>query len=300
MAVETQAAQLVGPVTSPRPGSVRQAWRSFKWATWLGWVSESNWTDPWLFFIYALAKPISSALIVLVMYTVVARADVTSPLFAYLYVGNAFFQYVFQTSSGMAWVVLDDREWNRTLKFVWMSPVHIGWYFVGRSMAKVLVATLSVLVLLVFGWLVLGVKLNTVGWGYGLTAFAIGLAACVAVGLLLSGTLLLLANKGDYVSEGVGGLIYLLAGAVFPIDVLPAWVRPISLGLPHTYWLEGIRRGFVGGESMSPFLAQFSDGQVMLRLAAITAIWVTVSLLWFTYCRRRVAQLGLVDMVTMH
>ena len=42
---------------------MKEALRSLKMATWLGWQIESNWTDPFLFGIYTIAKPVSGALI---------------------------------------------------------------------------------------------------------------------------------------------------------------------------------------------------------------------------------------------
>ena len=46
--------------------------RTLKWSTWLGWQLESNWTRPFIFAIYAIAKPIASALILVVMFTVIS------------------------------------------------------------------------------------------------------------------------------------------------------------------------------------------------------------------------------------
>ena len=45
----------------------RDAWREFRTAARLGWQIEANWTDPVLFFIYSVAKPVASALILVVM-----------------------------------------------------------------------------------------------------------------------------------------------------------------------------------------------------------------------------------------
>jgi hypothetical protein len=41
--------------------------RSFRTAAALGWKMEANWTDPVLFFIYSVAKPVASALILVAM-----------------------------------------------------------------------------------------------------------------------------------------------------------------------------------------------------------------------------------------
>ena len=55
-----------------------------------------------------------------------------------------------------------------------------------------------------------------------------------------------MSRNGMFLSEGVAGLVYLLSGVVFPLGVLPKWVQPISLCLPTTYWLEGMRRALMG------------------------------------------------------
>ena len=48
-----------------------------------------------------------------------------------------------------------------------------------------------------------------------------------------------------FLSEGVSGVVYLLSGVVFPIGVLPSWIQALSLTLPTTYWLEGMRRALM-------------------------------------------------------
>lgn len=68
--------------------------RSFTMATWLGWQVESNWTDPFLFAVYVIIKPLASAAILVVMYAIITGGDYESPLFPYIYLGNAFYIYV--------------------------------------------------------------------------------------------------------------------------------------------------------------------------------------------------------------
>ncbi len=51
-----------------------ESWRSFRIAAWLGWQVESNWTDPLLFAVYSLVRPLAGAAILVVMYSVSRRA----------------------------------------------------------------------------------------------------------------------------------------------------------------------------------------------------------------------------------
>ena len=42
--------------------TLADAWRSFRTAIGLGWAIESNWSDPFLFAVYTLAKPLHGGL----------------------------------------------------------------------------------------------------------------------------------------------------------------------------------------------------------------------------------------------
>ena len=48
-----------------------ESYRTFRMATWLGWQVESNWTDPFLFAMYVILKPLATAAILVVMYSII-------------------------------------------------------------------------------------------------------------------------------------------------------------------------------------------------------------------------------------
>ena len=84
-----------------------------------------------MFFIYSVVKPLASAGILVVMYGVIAQGNFGTPIFAYLYIGNAFYQYVAAVMTGVSWAVMDDREHYRTLKYIYTAPVNIPFYLMG-------------------------------------------------------------------------------------------------------------------------------------------------------------------------
>jgi len=48
--------------------------------------------------------------------------------------------------------------------------------------------------------------------------------------------------------------IFGLSGALFPIDGLPSWIRPLTLLNPLTYGVEGIRYGLSGAAQVNPLV----------------------------------------------
>ena len=203
--------------------------RSFGTATWLGWQIESNWTDPFLFAIYSIIKPLASAGILVVMYSVITQGNFASPVFPYIYIGNAFYIYVGAMMNGVSWAIIDDREHYKTLKYIYVAPVNVPSYLMGRGIARLIVGTISVLVTLLFGiiFLALPLQLSAINWPLFAISMLVGLPMLAMMGLLLAGFILLLANHVWFLGEAVAGALYVFCGAIFPLQVLPAWLsRP--------------------------------------------------------------------------
>ena len=153
----TIARSSLGVQPAARGGTFLGQLRSFAVAAWLGWQIESNWADVFLFAVYSVTKPIAGAAILVVMYGVITRGDFDSPLFAYIYLGNAFYTYVGAVMGGISWTIIDDRERYKMLKYVYVSPVRPPVYLIGRGVARFLAGTMSVLVTIVAGMLFLAV-----------------------------------------------------------------------------------------------------------------------------------------------
>jgi ABC-2 type transport system permease protein len=280
-----------------------EAARSFRVATWLGWQIESNWADPFLFFVYSIIKPVTSVMILVVMYWVITRMDTTSPYFAYMYVGNAGYIYVGSILVGVSWAIIDDREHYQTLKYIYVSPIKIYFYLLGRGMARFLTGTLSVVVTMAFGIVVLKlpIHLADIDWLYLAASMILGLASMATLGLVLGAATLQMARHYWSVGESVAGALYLLCGAIFPLEMLPAWLRPIGYALPLTYWLESLRRALLGSEiskDISPSLASITDGQLLLILLGATLVSAVVSVYFFRWSEYRAGEKGLIDMTT--
>lgn len=270
-------------------------------ATWLGWQIESNWTDPFLFAVYSVVKPVAGALILVFMYLVVARGGLGNPLFPYMFVGNAFYIYVGAVLTGISWVIIDDREHYGMLKYLYAAPLNIYTYLVGRGVAQTAIATIAAAITLLFGVGVLGVRIppGDVDWGLLVGALVLGLVALAFLGLLLGGATLLTARHNYLVGQAVAGALYLVSGVVFPLDVLPRALQWVGLGNPVTYWLEALRRAVLG-DGGNEALRLLSTGTVVLILALSTAGLAVASLLFFRWAERIAHRRGLLDMQTMH
>ena len=278
-----------------RGTTLADMWRSFRTAIGLGWAIESNWSDPFLFAVFTVAKPLAAALILVVMFQVITGGQGTEFL-QFMIVGSALWNVVFGVISGMVQSILEDRERYRMLKYVVVTPTSLFPFLVGRSLARVVGSLVAVVLTLLVGVIFLGIELRPQP-AYLTAASALGLVAVMALGIAMAGWCLQLRQEAWHYPEAIAGALYLISGAIFPIDILPSILHPIAYAMPTTWWLEASRRGLLGHGSPGG-MGELPDGFVMIFLLVSTAVAVPLALGLFAWFMRRARQAGLLDMTT--
>jgi ABC-2 type transport system permease protein len=203
---------------------------------------EANWTDPVLFFIYSVAKPLSAALILVVMLDIISGG--ADPAYrAFVVVGTALWAIVLAGTAGLAWSVLDDRERYRMLKYLYVSPSDFLVVLLGRGVARLAVGAMGGLITIVVGvlWLSVPFDPTIVDWPLLIVVLILGLGAIVAIAVLLAAICLQTRQESWSYPEALAGALFLVSGVVFPLSVLPSPVQAIGLLTPLTWWVEGVR-----------------------------------------------------------
>jgi ABC-2 type transport system permease protein len=132
-----------------------------------------------------------------------------------------------------------------------------------------------------------------------MASLLIGVVMLAMMGLLLAGVTMMIAHHVWFLGEGVAGALYLFSGAIFPLEVLPPFLRPIGFAMPLTYWLELLRRALVGSVAQAfPTLSGLSNTQLLGILLGLTATFALLSFLVFRWCEHQARERGLIDMVT--
>ena len=275
--------------------------RTFKTAAWLGWQVESNWTAPFFFLVFSVLKPVASVLILVVMYRLVSQAGPGSPIYAYIYLGNAFYIYVGSMVAGASYAILDDREHYRTLKYLYVAPISIPVYLMGRAVAKFIIGSIAVSITLLAGVVFFKVPLNfaAADWPLFGVTLALGLACLTFMGISFGMWTLTLQNEPWMLGESVAAALYLFSGAIFPITILPAFLQPIGFALPITYWLELLRRALLGaGAAAFPTLAAFSTPALLAILSGLTVAFGLVAALAFRRFDHVAREQGMIDLTS--
>lgn len=263
----------------------------------LGWAVSSNWTRPILFIVYSALRPISMALILAVMYTVITgNAASTRPYLAFLIIGTAFWSFIQEGVSEFATGILEDRGRYHILKYSYMAPLGFPIFLVGRATSKLASAAAAVVIVLFVGTIALHLDINPLRIDYPLLAAACLLAFVSVIAFAITLSMVLLAGRDTHgYGEIMAQFLYLFSGAIFPISVLPgpiAWLASLS---PLPYWLELCRRSILHRRVYEMF-PNVSDGGVLLRLLVATAGTLVLGYVIYRVTDRRARRLGYVDM----
>jgi len=112
-----------------------------------------------------------------------------------------------------------------------------------------------------------------------IVVFLLSILLAVAIGLLAAAVQLAI-QKGTAVVWALGS-VWFLTGTMFPVEVLPRWLRAISAIIPITHSLDAMRMSLLEGLSLS---------QITTKLAILTAfvaVLLPASLAFFSWTLRR-------------
>ena len=259
----------------PLRGDAADAARSLIASARLAWAIEGNWAEPFFLLVYLIIRPLAFLGLFLAVLSIGGALNPAS--IGFVVVGQAVFQIVGAAMQGPTHALLDDRERYRTIRYIFATPSSLLPVSIGRALVKALIAAISAVIVIGVGALI-GMPMHAGGPDLPLllVVMTLGLASIVGLGVALGAVCVQLRNDAWGYPQAVAGSVFLLCGAIFPLDTLPRALQLIGAALPMTWWIEGVRRALLGtaspgllGELSTPLLLLvLTVGTVLITLAA--------------------------------
>lgn len=142
------------------------------------------------------------------------------------------------------------------------------------------VAILRSTVYLLGAWLLLGLDLSRANWLSVAVAATLTVAAFSGLGLLGAGATMLVRRMNP-VALLIGSASFFLSGVMYPVSVLPDWLRALGTLLPLTHALAALRGAMLVGAPPSEL------GSSLAVLALFAAVLAPVGAAVFAYALRR-------------
>jgi len=170
---------------------------------------------------------------------------------------------------GVAPPLVQMRE-QQVLRRVSATPLKRSTFLAAQVAWRVTTGLLQAVIMLLFGMLALGLKLS----GNPLLMVAmtlLGTLVFVTLGFLLAG----LARSSESVvaiGQGVQFPMMFLSGTLFPLEMLPDFLRPVTAAMPLTYLTDGLKQTMLNAPPLYPLWLDFTvlGGALLLLLLLAT------------------------------
>lgn len=261
---------------------------------WLGWKVESNWTNPFVFLTYLIAKPIASVILVGLVFVIGSSASGISreDLFFYTFTGAVFFIYPATITISLAYLVHEDRAKYEVLKHIYITPSSLKPYIVGRGVASAINASISVVVSMLIGNIIfshyalhLHIDASSIDYPALIASIPLGVTAFISLGMILYAINLVTFKLQYSISEYTTGILFLFSGVVFPPSMLPYPVSLIGEALPTTHFLNVVRASLLG----------YNVYVSMAYLLLSTILMIVVALIFMNKVERIARVKGTID-----
>lgn len=207
---------------------------------------------------------------------------------AFLLGGLILWEVLYRAQQSITYAITEEF-WVRNIINLFISPLSVTELVLASclmGLLKTLAATacLGILAALLYGFNVLAAGPALVPFYAALLLFG------WAVGLLTMGLIFRYGRAAEALIWGVPFLIQPLSAVFYPVDVLPAWLRPVSLCLPSTHVFEGMRQALATGRV---------DTGTLLAALGLNLPWLALGGLCFGVILTRVRRQGGLSRLTM-
>jgi ABC-2 type transport system permease protein len=228
-----------------------------------GWVfALKNLSQSLFFILTSLIQPVIFATIAFYMFRAGGRGD--SLLYVALGAGlMGIWSTVLFGSGG----IIQWERYQGTLELLMAAPTPFVLVLLPATLATSTVGLYSLTATLLWGRLLFGIPLELVHPVLFFVAVAATVLGLGLLGLLLASTFVLYRNA-NALSNLLEYPVWLVAGLLAPVSLLPDWVSPISFILAPTWGSKAIRSAAFGGDVLPQVAMTILLGLCYLALGA--------------------------------
>jgi ABC-2 type transport system permease protein len=239
-----------------------------------------NWLSPWILVPSLIVSPICQIL----LFAYIGRSAGVGDDEFYV-IGNALNYAAIPCLFAMSATIEGERE-GRTLSVVLTTPAARIPLFLGRAIPVILNGWGVAMVGVLFGVVVLGVRIPLGAWPAFLLVVAVASASCTGLGLAM-GAVALRVREGAVLGNVLFCVLLVFTGVNVALDALPAWMAAVAQWLPLTHAIQA-------GREVAAGAALGDVGGLVLREIGVGALYAALGLLmlrWLEQQSRRHATL---------
>lgn len=172
--------------------------------------------------------------------------QVSSSMVSFLLVGAIGLTILQVAQIDVAYVLLFDM-WSKSIKNTFIAPIKSYHLVFGALLFGVLRGSFVFIILVTVSHYLFGFDFRAGGLIPVLIFLAGVFAMAAVIGIIVCISILTFGQKADVAAWSLSGLIMLVSGIYYPVEVLPTFLQALANAIPLTYFLEYYRSIFIPG-----------------------------------------------------
>jgi ABC-2 type transport system permease protein len=134
------------------------------------------------------------------------------------------------------------ERWEGTLEYTFMAPVSRLIHLAGVSLFSTAYAVVRAVIVVAGMLLFVDIDLSRANWFGIVVVLGVSSAAFIGLGLIAATLPVFSPERGAEATNIFQGILLLVSGVYYPVEVLPRWLQPLSVVSPATYALTASRK----------------------------------------------------------
>jgi ABC-type multidrug transport system ATPase subunit/ABC-type multidrug transport system permease subunit len=199
--------------------------------------------------------------------------------FAFVLVGIAFMGYQNVALNSFARTIRSGQMMG-TLEAMLMTPNRLPVILISSSLWNFVLTSFEVFLYLLLGMILFGLRLDRVSLAGAFLTQLLTILAFSGIGILSAAFVIVFKQESSFTFL-FASISALLAGVLYPVEVLPGWLQSLSNFLPLTYSLRAMRKAILLGD---PLIGISTD---LLILGLFACVLLPLGLSLFRHAVRR-------------
>jgi len=193
---------------------------------------------------------------------------------AYLLVGAVLWAYlglIFEMlTETVAW-----ERWEGTIEYTFMAPLRRWAHLAGSGLFAVLYGVLRAVLLFAVVASFFSLDMPRANFVAAVVVVLVASVSFVGIGMMTAVLPLISPEKGAQLGFVAQGVLLVVSGVYYPVDILPGWMQAIATISPATYALDGARAAILEGAGVGDLWGDLA------KLAVIGVVAVPLGLAMF-------------------
>jgi ABC-2 type transport system permease protein len=178
------------------------------------------------------------------------------------------------------------ERWEGTIEYTFMAPLSRPVHLVGMGLFAIGYGIVRAAIVFTVIAAFFGLSMPDANFVAALLVLAVASISFIGIGMMAAVLPLISPEKGTQIGFVGQGILLVISGVYYPVEVLPGWMQALATVSPATYALDGIRDAILEGDGITAM------GDELWPLAVIGAVSIPLGLWVFRIGERHAKRHG--------